>query len=30
VTFFVASASNRLFAEEVWVGRRIGEVVGRR
>jgi hypothetical protein len=30
VTFFVASASNPLFAEEVWVGRGIGEVVGRR
>jgi hypothetical protein len=30
VTFFVASASNPDFAEEVWVGRGIGEVVGRR
>jgi hypothetical protein len=30
VTFFVASASNPAFAEEVWVGRGIGEAVGRR
>jgi hypothetical protein len=30
VTFFVASASNPQFAEEVWVGRGIGNVVGRR
>lgn len=30
VTYFVASASNRDFAEEVWVGRGIGAVVGRR
>lgn len=30
VTYFVASASNPEFAEEVWVGRGIAEVVGRR
>lgn len=30
VTYFVASASNPAFAEEVWVGRRIATVVGRR
>lgn len=30
VTFFVASASNPGFAEEVWVGRGIGALVGRR
>jgi hypothetical protein len=30
VTYFVASASNQEFAEEVWVGRGIGAVVGRR
>jgi hypothetical protein len=30
VTFFVASASNPDFAEEVWVGRGIGSIVGRR
>ena len=30
VTFFVASASNRVFAEEIWVGRGIGAMVGRR
>lgn len=30
VTFFVASASNPQFADEVWVGRGIGGVVGRR
>lgn len=30
VTFFVASASNPQFAEEVWVGRDIGRIVGRR
>lgn len=30
VTFFVASASNPEFKEEVWVGRGIGQVVGSR
>ena len=30
VTFFVASASDKTFAEEVWVGRGIGALVGRR
>ncbi|MCA9973954.1 MAG: hypothetical protein KC425_27270, partial [Anaerolineales bacterium] len=30
VTYFVASASNPDFASEVWTGRGIGEVVGRR
>lgn len=30
VTFFVASASNPEFAEEIWVGRNIGALVGRR
>lgn len=30
VTYFVASASNPDFAEEVWVGRGIGALVGRR
>ncbi len=30
VTYFVASASNPAFGEEVWVGRGIGNVVGRR
>jgi hypothetical protein len=30
VTYFVASASNPSFAEEVWVGRGIGALVGRR
>ncbi len=30
VTYFVASASNPQFAEEVWVGRGIAPVVGRR
>jgi murein DD-endopeptidase MepM/ murein hydrolase activator NlpD len=30
VTFFVASASSPAYAEEVWVGRGIGEIVGRR
>ncbi|MFO7682388.1 MAG: M23 family metallopeptidase [Chloroflexota bacterium] len=30
VTYFVASASNPAFKEEVWVGRGIGKVVGRR
>ncbi len=30
VTYFVASASNPEFKEEVWVGRRIAPVVGRR
>jgi hypothetical protein len=30
VTFFVASASNPDFAEEVWVGRPIAQIVGRR
>jgi hypothetical protein len=30
VTYFVASASDPNFAEEVWVGRGIAEVVGRR
>ncbi len=30
VTFFVASASNPDFAEEVWVGRGIGAIVGKR
>jgi len=30
VTFFVASASDQTFAEEVWVGRGIGALVGRR
>lgn len=30
VTFFVASASNKAFADEVWVGRGVGALVGRR
>ncbi len=30
VTYFVASASNPAFKEEVWVGRGIGKIVGRR
>ncbi|HID54739.1 MAG TPA: hypothetical protein EYP41_22220, partial [Anaerolineae bacterium] len=30
VTYFVASASNPAFREEVWVGRGIGRLVGRR
>jgi murein DD-endopeptidase MepM/ murein hydrolase activator NlpD len=30
VTYFVASASNPLFGEEIWVGRNIGALVGRR
>ena len=30
VTYFVASASNPAFKEEVWVGRGIGQMVGRR
>lgn len=30
VTYFVASASNAAFKEEVWVGRGIGRIVGRR
>jgi hypothetical protein len=30
VTYFVASASNPEFKEEVWVGRNIAEIVGRR
>jgi hypothetical protein len=30
VTFFVASASNPEFAEEVWVGRGLAKIVGRR
>jgi hypothetical protein len=30
VTFFVASASNPDFKEEIWVGRGIGRVVGSR
>lgn len=30
VTYFVASASNPAFAEEVWVGRGIGKIVGSR
>lgn len=30
VTFFVASASNPAFKEEVWVGRDIGKMIGRR
>ncbi|MCC7359628.1 MAG: M23 family metallopeptidase [Anaerolineales bacterium] len=30
VTFFVASASDKTFAEEVWVGRGLGALVGRR
>lgn len=30
VTFFVASASNPAFADEVWVGRNIGAMIGRR
>ena len=30
VTYFVASASNPDFKEEVWVGRKIAPVVGRR
>ncbi|MCA9936039.1 MAG: peptidoglycan DD-metalloendopeptidase family protein [Ardenticatenaceae bacterium] len=30
VTYFVASASNPQFAEEVWVGRGIAKIVGRR
>ncbi|MCB8952006.1 MAG: peptidoglycan DD-metalloendopeptidase family protein [Ardenticatenales bacterium] len=30
VTYFVASASNKTFREEIWVGRGIGRIVGRR
>jgi len=30
VTYFVASASNQTFAEEIWVGRGLGAMVGRR
>ncbi len=30
VTFFVASATNPIFAEEVWVGKGIGSIVGKR
>jgi hypothetical protein len=30
VTYFVASASNPKFQEEIWVGRNIGKIVGRR
>ena len=30
VTFFVASASDQKFAEEVWVGRGLGRLVGKR
>lgn len=30
VTYFVASASNPAFAEEIWVGRNIGAMLGRR
>ncbi|MFQ5400638.1 MAG: peptidoglycan DD-metalloendopeptidase family protein [Anaerolineae bacterium] len=30
VTYFVASASNPDYAEEVWVGRGIGQIIGRR
>ncbi len=30
VTFFVASASNPAYADEVWVGRGIAEIVGKR
>jgi hypothetical protein len=30
VTFFVASATNPTFKEEVWVGRGLGGLVGRR
>ncbi len=30
VTYFVASASNPKYAEEIWVGRGIGTIVGRR
>lgn len=30
VTYFVASASNPQFAEEIWVGRNLGALVGRR
>jgi hypothetical protein len=30
VTFFVASASNPAFAEEIWVGRGIGKLIGKR
>ena len=30
VTFFVASASNPVFAEEIWVGRGLGALVGAR
>ena len=30
VTYFVASASNPEFKEEIWVGRSIGKIVGRR
>ena len=30
VTYFVASASNPAFKEEIWVGRGIGKIVGRR
>ncbi len=30
VTYFVASASNPAFADEVWVGRGIGQIVGAR
>jgi hypothetical protein len=30
VTYFIASASNPAFASQVWVGRSIGRLVGRR
>ena len=30
VTYFVASASNPAYAEEVWVGRNLGKLVGAR
>lgn len=30
VTYFVASASNSAFQEEIWVGRGLGKIVGRR
>jgi hypothetical protein len=30
VTFFVASATDKAYAEEVWVGRGLGALVGRR
>ncbi|PID84684.1 MAG: hypothetical protein CSA11_09330 [Chloroflexi bacterium] len=30
VTYFIASASNPAFKEEIWVGRGIGKIVGRR